>query len=570
MASLIVDKDVFPFVQKMETADQAQKILGVSVRLVHVMNQVSENEGNRKELSDLAQKLKGFVASFHQFSAQSDREASEVNGSDQYAKELAANQSPEADLERLFQVLSLDDESTLLGFYFPPPESEADNLIPIEDLEKRARTVEKDAAALLAIPVQRADRGENGPTILVDYTYPKKGSDDTKPFSVVIKQIDSPREFVCNRVYGVFFKVLGLGFQVPHSSAISFDKKIYLTSKEESKELKEDDASALHQCFANLKGGLEVLEDLNEETESDVSDAESESEIEFMTSESEGEVEPTQSESESEIEEIESDFGSEVEEDESDVESDSEEKLRTKEDLSQAKPVMFMEKIIGQNMFDFIASGNFKALSEQDKILFFKQIGQISALDFMIGNLDRFVPIELREEDASFVINVEEKVNLGNLMFRNSKVGEMIAIDNDIASHLKMDVESGRDVLVRQRDSYKELLKKYFAGDSSEELSKQIASALEFTAQNEKDFEKCSAEVKAFSEALQNFGAENIQAGWQDVQQRMREKLIPFWFSEEIKEYATLKKLMDDFAPGLRVPLEERMKVIQGSLSEAD
>lgn len=210
------------------------------------------------------------------------------------------------------------------------------------------------------------------------------------------------------------------------------------------------------------------------------------------------------------------------------------EEFEDEDDGVEDNQVMIFEKIKGENLFDF-ARTKYSSLTMPQKISLFQRLGQLAMLDIVIGNLDRLAGV--LDEGKEYAL-YELEANLGNIMVHSpssNKELEVYAIDNGIAAEL---------LDPNQKEKYHEFLahfisSPYLVGNLSRNLIATVKSGLSVMQDDlSKEAKMGSKEdLETFSQDLDSIGFIHFQKGIQDMHQKIQERLIPAWNSEECKNY---------------------------------
>lgn len=199
--------------------------------------------------------------------------------------------------------------------------------------------------------------------------------------------------------------------------------------------------------------------------------------------------------------------------------------------------IMRQEKVKGQNLADFIRN-RYASLTLNEKQSFFRRIGRIAYLDFVLGHNDRFVPVNTMT--CSFGNN---EANLGNLMVCDAPNGfGLFAIDNGINAHL---------CKPENQSAYLELLTRVLV---SVEFDKILANQIKIAIQ-ESLIEEEGHEI--FSQDLDTIGLTQIQKGLKQMDVHMTQSLSKSWDSPS---NAMLKAHLEDLEPGMPRMIDERIQ----------
>jgi len=126
---------------------------------------------------------------------------------------------------------------------------------------------------------------------------------------------------------------------------------------------------------------------------------------------------------------------------------------------SNSSSIMLSRKIQGANLHDFILN-RYTMLSRSQKESFFEQLGFLSFIDAIVGNLDRLVQIST--DFTGFTSSISAPSNLGNVMVRMPKDENsnpiIYAIDNQIHPKTSQKDEC-KDFIERfKRNGYKQFI----------------------------------------------------------------------------------------------------------------
>ncbi len=112
--------------------------------------------------------------------------------------------------------------------------------------------------------------------------------------------------------------------------------------------------------------------------------------------------------------------------------------------------LMYSERIRGQNLFDF-ARFTYQKLSEDQKIGFFRQLGQIAMLDFVCGQFDRLFEVYF---DEKYILDIGA-ANLGNVLvvFAEGPL-RLYPIDNGIDPALMTNQEGRQEKVADFLDTF--------------------------------------------------------------------------------------------------------------------
>ncbi len=201
---------------------------------------------------------------------------------------------------------------------------------------------------------------------------------------------------------------------------------------------------------------------------------------------------------------------------------------------------LLLEKIPGQTMYDFVNSERYDlATKEQKKDLFFK-IGELSLLDFMIGNSDRFVSIDVTH--GFFLI--ESAANLGNaLVHLQDEFFSLFLIDNGIDTLLCEHANQLQELRAKAfREQYLTFLKTQISSDKGlQKLAFNIFSSIFYYIKDTPEDEEFFTSI--FEGILYMNG-------------KIKGTLLPFWRSGEAD---SLKRKIAQNAPGVLQPLDQRI-----------
>lgn len=211
-------------------------------------------------------------------------------------------------------------------------------------------------------------------------------------------------------------------------------------------------------------------------------------------------------------------------------------RLSHPEEVPEDESLIIMEKISGENLFDFICSKYNKLSTKQKHDLMFN-LGRLSLLDMVLGNFDRLVYITLDKEENRYKIS-DSEVNLGNIMLdwkdteQNAPV--LYVIDNSIHSEVLENPDACLALIeqfVAQPPAYH-----YIA----EMMVISIQKALNSLSRDNKtmDPKKLQKMMKFFSKDLKKFGKDEINGGLNEMSKVLKSTLSTVWNKqEELRDY---------------------------------
>ena len=252
------------------------------------------------------------------------------------------------------------------------------------------------------------------------------------------------------------------------------------------------------------------------------------------------------------------------------------------------KIILFSERVVGENLFDF-ARHKYQHLSLEQKPKLFIQLGQLALLDMLIGNADRLIRFEYDFRKAKFRLEKGES-NLGNLMVSwcgnissdtdaDSTPSEQIqtnpilyAIDNGIGTgNLKSPLIEDAS----QRKKYLEFLDKRLNSPKPKRLNNvakamtaSIQADLDRTAEetantpSERPLGSIKAQLQPFSDDLNTWGPKAFQKGFIEMLTLLRTQKLPSWESEQT-QFPPEESKQASSNTRLKEAVLERFKIIQ-------
>lgn len=185
--------------------------------------------------------------------------------------------------------------------------------------------------------------------------------------------------------------------------------------------------------------------------------------------------------------------------------------------VKKGDQVFICDKVPGATLFDFIPT-QYTTLSAEEKVRFYRTIGQIGALDYVLGNADRFIHETVLDDGRVTAL----EANLGNVMIQRNPL-RFHLIDNGL-------IFTGTDAtLLRNRSST------FFGWRTDpertfetfrENLQQSILNACNI--ETIPNFAECRQAIDLFKRDVREFGP-SITEGLRDMDQLLRQTLIPAW-----------------------------------------
>ncbi len=217
------------------------------------------------------------------------------------------------------------------------------------------------------------------------------------------------------------------------------------------------------------------------------------------------------------------------------------------------KQIMAMERIQGENLYDF-AKSKYAGLDDAQKKELFYNLGKLVPLDILLGNNDRLLKLDISGDN--FLNSFE--ANLGNVMLSQEQLNgnpRLHAIDNA----LEGDLSSNKQIQKR----YLEIIQTMFKDPNSPQafaksMTRSISDALN-TQLSEEPLAAAKETQVRLGPLFQDLGTiaqPAFEAGIRDGIALLRKELIPAWDSERSAE---LKKQLATLHPALLEAVNERL-----------
>lgn len=385
-----------------------------------------------------------------------------------------------------------------------------------EKIQEIANHILEDLPALIAIPIQQPQSGAKGPTFIVDYTH---GLSNPQIYSYVIKGA-SDHEYIVNLIYRQCLAFAESQCHIPQLALVDFSKNLFISPSGKAMPL--TDHSDLKSDFASIAKTMQKL-DSSEETED-------EDEL--------GDVD---------------EFAGSKESDELD-ESDDE--------TVETKTEIIFEKLSGKNIGELICSDSYNLLSPADKLWLFTNIGYISTLDLLMGNLDRFFCCENGHQDH---LTDKNGANLGNvIVVRNSDSRlQFCPIDNTISPFLCLDASresTGVNRAQACQDYFAKLIENTLTKPCEfEKFMTCILQSIRNSSTKSKPLNACFA-----GDLAQDDFKGALRVGIIKMHRLIKEKIIPSWNGSFVPQ-----ELRQDFELIMK-PLAERMQLFNQNVRGDD
>jgi hypothetical protein len=227
-----------------------------------------------------------------------------------------------------------------------------------------------------------------------------------------------------------------------------------------------------------------------------------------------------------------------------------------------SEKVMLAEKIQGQNILDFVSSAEYSEASEGRKKSFFLNLGGLSLLDLLMGNLERFFAVDLTVEN---LLCLDLAANLGNALVvpEEDENAFLYAIDNGISPHLCLGAESriewsNADFRLR----YNKLMQHIISSpEGLESFVSNIVNALKIWEELDED-KTLGPFLKDLTDS--ELCVDRVREGILQMGSYIKKYILPFW---EGRESDSLKDFIRSNCDALLEPLDERVKVFKSSYS---
>lgn len=406
----------------------------------------------------------------------------------------------------------------------------------------------KDLQLQTTTPVRSSIRGQEGPTLLVNYQRLSKDKDSNVSHKYVVKWT-SWKEILSTRFFAfisTLFSNPNAGFLTPQIAAIDFDQNEFESDADESSPLLPDCAKKLRSQFESIAITLK-----NAEIDKELFEIENKKlrMIDDQSKDVPDKEKYTAEELSKKIEEKRESMNAKMIEGSKNHRQDKIAQLNQK--LESKQQLLLADRIPGENLFDFFFN-NYENLKEEQKRPFFVNLSQLAFVD-LFGNRDRLIKLKMNKDGQYFTVNEKgeydfevEEANLGNVMVKQNENDDpvLVAIDDEIDP--------------TDDSKYLSFLKIFFNPANYPKLAEKMADSL---ISNEFDNGTMKEKAEKIREDLNKIGKSAFLEGFMNMNALLKEKLPEAW--EHSEKAALLKESLKKREPALLHALNQRIKLYE-------
>lgn len=217
--------------------------------------------------------------------------------------------------------------------------------------------------------------------------------------------------------------------------------------------------------------------------------------------------------------------------------------------------IMLQERVAGSNLFDF-AITKYQHLSKEQKKELFIGLGRLAMMDVLMGNLDRFIPVECNQSEVYELSPAES--NFGNVMIHWGQ-GQMespriYAIDNGINQELISDPQLS--------EKYNAFLQEQFADPQmADHWGQTMIRSMGSCARNEGLEGSLYKECKPFLDDLKTIAPSAVSLGISQAFLGLREAIQLHWDCDS----CPLKAHLSWAHPELLAAVSERFEILKSA-----